>query len=828
MEKFTFKNLVKDAISFKNVYFSILKKISFLTLFLVAVACSPQEEETLNLEANLISEREVEGFNKTYKGIFASKESQQRGTLNLQLLDVIENNPITAAGGKAILTLQQGQTYQAVFNDSRSTGKSTEDFKVAFDSEDLQFNFFLDETGSPVISDVVFKKESGSIVVSEHTAENPVTPITGTYRCTNCEDQTSSLNGIELNNNERVFNMLLSTKDGQKQMTLQAVLGSLVNAELLIEQSCSNSGEYTFCNLSTGTNATTEPVKWSGVHRFTTNSNIENNCSTLWGNVAFMSPENGLIQAEFSSDNTCPNNTYYVSSSGNDLNSGLTPADAWQSVEKINNTTIKPGDVVLLEGGQTFEGPLKFRSDDANNAANPVKVSSYGSGRATIKVDKGNGIDIYNTAGIIISDLIVAGNNTIADKSAGIQFYNDLEGNVKLDFAEVKNCEVFGFRDYGIVLGSYNQNSLNAGFNNVLIENNKVYDIADVGISSYGHFSATKSGYAHSNVTVRNCEVFNIKGYTRADGNHSGNGIMLSNVQNSVIEYSTVYNSGSGNTKKSGGPVGIWYWDADQVVIQHNEVYGMASGTNKDGGGFDLDGGVTNGVIQYNYSHDNEGGGYLIGQFPGARPMRNITVRFNISQNDASTNGGSVYLFNGEGTGDMTDIYVHNNTFYASHAPAIHLLAWKPVTENINFYNNVLYSTNGAKLVHVPSGHDARFAGNLYHSTESFRVEYKGTSYGSLESFRKTGNEIFDGKPVGVQERPLLTNPGNGGTIGFGNSLNKLTAYRLQSGSPAIDAGVKLNIEEGIQDFYGNDIAQDERPEAGAHAGLTSGSIVSN
>src|SRR5690606_34426548 len=203
-------------------------------------------------------------------------------------------------------------------------------------------------------------------------------------------------------------------------------------------------------------------------------------------------------EAEFISDNTCPNNTYYVSASGNDKNSGLTPNDAWRTIDKVNKTVVKPGDAVLFEGGKTFEGPLEFRSEDGNGGSvAPVTVSSYGSGRATIKVDKGNGIDIYNTAGFKISNLIVAGNNTTSDKSAGIQFYNDLPNNVKLDFVEVINCEVYGFRDYGIVIGSWADYSKNAGFKNVLFDNNKVHDIFDVGIGSYGYFSQSKSGYAH-------------------------------------------------------------------------------------------------------------------------------------------------------------------------------------------------------------------------------------------------------------------------------------------------------------------------------------------
>lgn len=817
---------ISRILTIPQVNFSVL----FLC-FLFLTSCSEDDIEQLDLEIKpspeIIEEQQV-----TYKGIYASKASNNRGTVELSLDQNIDN-PQEFLDGVAKLTLQSGQIFEAGMVHSKNNNKTSEDFNVFFESNDIEFNFYLNELGEPVVADVFFKEEDGSIVVAEHTADSPVVPVTGIYRCTNCEDQTSTLNGIELHNDDRIFNMLLTTKDGQTGVTIQAVLGSLVNAELVVEKACTTDNGYTFCNLSTGAKATTEPVQWQGIHRYTTDPAAGEPCSTIWGDLIFNSPENGIIEAEFLSDNTCPNNTYYVSATGDDSNSGLTPADAWKSIDKVNSLIVKPGDAILFEGGKSFPGTLKFDSNDANGGSNAVTISSYGSGRATILAGSGNGIDIYNTAGFKIENLIVAGNASTAVKNSGIQFYTDLDGDVKFDFAEVKNVEVYGFRDYGIVFGSWKYQSVNnSGFKNVLVENAKVYDIMDVGIGSYGNFSATKTGYAHSNIVVRKCEVYNITGLTTKTGSHSGNGIVLSDVQNSVIEYSTVYDSGHLNANTSGGPVGIWYWDADQVTIQHNEVYGMKSGTSKDGGGFDLDGGVTNGVMQYNYSHDNHGAGYLIGQFSGARPMRNITVRYNISENDAATNGGSIYLFNGSSPSSMKDIHVYNNTLYIekkySGSAAIKLLNWKTISENVNFHNNIIYAENGADLVQVPSGYHANFSGNLYHTTGNFRINYKGTTYTSLADFRSTGNEVVDGNETGVQADPLLNNAGNGGTIGFGNSLTELSAYKIQSGSPAIDAGILLSQDMGETDFYNNMILTDPVPEAGAHGNLSQQAVVSN
>ncbi len=507
--------------------------------------------------------------------------------------------------------------------------------------------------------------------------------------------------------------------------------------------------------------------------------------------------------------------TYYISPNGNDSNGGNSPEDAWRSIAKLNSMEIVAGSKILFEGGAIFEGNLLLTAEDANDSTNPVLITSYGSGKATILAGNSYGISAYNTAGIIIDRLIVSGSGMNTNTDSGIKFYNDLDGNIKLNKVEITNTEVSGFKNNGILIGAYNGNS---GFNNVLIENNKIHDILDAGITSFGHFSQTKTGFAHSNITVRNCEVFNIPGYDK--GHHSGNGIVLSDVQYSTIEYSTVYNCGHGN-KKCGGPVGIWYWDADKVTIQHNEAYNISSGTGCDGGGFDLDGGVTNGIMQYNYSHDNDGAGYLVGQFTGARPMNNIIVRYNISQNDAATNGGSLYLFNGDT--QMDNIYIYNNTFFINEqssntsAAAIKFLQWKTIKGNINILNNILYTGNGADLVIVPTGYSANIKGNLYHDDKNFNILYHGNSYSSLEAFRLTGHETNNGNPLGYQGDPMLVAPGTGTTIGFGKDLRILKAYELRDNSPAKDLGISISNSIGERDYYGNTPLQGVSQDIGAH-----------
>ncbi|MCH4824005.1 right-handed parallel beta-helix repeat-containing protein [Gramella lutea] len=799
---------------------TILKYVCFLMFMALFSACSGDtddleitEEEVIN--ENNLAQKEDRKLSK-FKGIFATNNTKYRGTFFLEVPKNIED--IFAGDPEAIgtLTLSTGENFDAEVSQIKQSEGITKnsDVLVQFDSEDFSFNFTVDENNQPVISDVVFKNQDGSIVASEETNSNTVTPVTGTYKCTNCQDQDSPLNGIILNNQERTFNMLLTTADGTTSIDIQALVVSLQETEVISQQKCTTNSDYTFCSYGSGINGTNDNLVWSGVHRYTSTGANGSSCATLAGNFALQYENFGSIEGEFKSDSSCPNKTYFISSTGVDSNTGLSPDDAWKSIEKLNEIQFQPGDQILFKGGEEFSGNLNLDSEDANNSANPVLISSYGEGRAKIKAGNDTGIYAYNTSGIKIDNLIIEGSGMHTNNSSGISFYNDLSGDVKLDYVEITNSEVYGFKEFGIVIGAYNGNS---GYTNVLIENNKVHDCLDVGISSYGEFSSSKTGYAHSNITVRNCEVYNIEGYSK--GKHSGNGILLSDVQNSVIEHCTVYNSGSGNTS-CGGPVGIWYWDADQVTIQYSEVYNMSSGSGCDGGGFDLDGGVTNGVMQYNYSHDNDGAGFMAGQFTGSRPMKNIIIRYNISENDAATNGGSVYLFNGN-NGTMSDIYVYNNTLYLSEKSSnqgsanIKYTPWKALKNNMNFYNNILFASNGADLINIPEGYDGYFAGNLYYSSSDFSIKYKGLTYTSLEDFRSTGNELHNGTDSGFEGDPLLNNPGNGETIGYGNNISNLNAYLLQSASPAKNAGIEIS-DSGSRDYFGN-IISGSSDDIGAH-----------
>jgi hypothetical protein len=285
-----------------------------------------------------------------------------------------------------------------------------------------------------------------------------------------------------------------------------------------------------------------------------------------------------------------------------------------------------------LQGGQSFSGTLSLTAEDGGTAANPVRVSSYGSGRATIAAGANSGISVYNVSGIAISNLIISG--TLAGNSAsGVVMYTDLPGATKLDYLRLFNLDISGFGQSGVTLGAWPSDGSKSGFRDVQITHVKAFGNADAGIQTYGYFSSSAIGWSHENVYIGHCTTNDNKGIA-FKGSNSGSGIVLADVNAATIERCVSFNNGENNNWWAGGPVGIWTWDANNVVIQFNESYGNKTGT-IDGGGFDLDGGVTNSIMQYNYSHDNAGAGYLLAQFGTARAFGNNIVRYNISQNDS-------------------------------------------------------------------------------------------------------------------------------------------------------------------------------------------------
>ena len=516
--------------------------------------------------------------------------------------------------------------------------------------------------------------------------------------------------------------------------------------------------------------------------------------------------------------------SYFISAAGSDANDG-SASFPWATLGRVNAADLEPGDTVSLRGGDSFGGTLLLDASDSGTATAPVTIGSYGTGRATILAGGGDGISGLNAFGFDISDLNVLGSGTQAPQQAsGIEFETNLGGNVKLPHVHVANVDVGGFGKYGITVGGSNGKS---GFDDVRVEYVNVHDNLLGGVETHGVFSSTATGYANTNVYVGHAQVHHNPGYANSP-NHSGDGIVLSDADGVVIERSEAFENGARNTHV-GGPVGIWVWDVNNALIQNNESHHNKTASTADGGGFDFDGGVTNSVMQYNYSHDNAGAGYGIYQFQGARPLGNLTVRYNLSVNDARKNGyGAIDFWNGNGGNGVKNVDVYNNTVYLTPAAGSSpkALRFTTGTTNVSIRNNVFQTTGGVQLAEIQAKQtNLQIQGNDYWSTgAAFSLKVFAKTYSSFSAYVSgSGHEKLNGVVVGKNVNPGLVNPGVVPTVGVANIdalETSVDGFKLAATSPVRNAGLNLlstfGINPGTRDFFGDALPGDGKTDIGA------------
>ncbi len=510
--------------------------------------------------------------------------------------------------------------------------------------------------------------------------------------------------------------------------------------------------------------------------------------------------------------------TYYVSPSGNDNNAGTSPSTAWATIDKVNDVSFANGDSVLFEGGQSFSGTIWIGVDDGGTASSPLIISSYGTGRATVTSGLTDGIYVYNRAGLEISDMIFVGADPASRESfTGINVWTDLAGDVKLEHLYIDNVDVSGYPERGISVGGWNNRS---GFKDVRITNSDIHGNGDIGIFTWG-YQYPASGWANEDFYIAYCNTYDNSGLSSKNSN-TGSGIIISGVDGAVVEFCESWNNGWLNSSRGEGPVGIWPYDANNVVIQfceshHNKTKGA------DGGGFDIDGGCQNCVLQYNYSHDNYGAGYLICQYSGARAYRNNVVRYCISANDgigAVKNMGALYFWSSGSSGGIQDTEIYGNTFYTgpgARGETVKSFSGTNTIFNTRIHNNIIVKNTPSidwviRLRNCTSA-TYTFQGNCYWcSGGPVSYSWSGATYNGIAAWRAgTGQEMLSGNPVGYETNPLLVNPGGSAD----------TDYKLQASSTMKDAGLNLpalfGIDPGPHDYFETSIPQNGSYDVGAH-----------
>ena len=502
--------------------------------------------------------------------------------------------------------------------------------------------------------------------------------------------------------------------------------------------------------------------------------------------------------------------TYFIKSNGNDNLNGLSITNAWQSINKVNSFAFKPNDTVLFEGGSTFLGSVYLQSFINGTKGKSIVIGSYGNSKATISSSNNSGFYAYNNECITVQDLIFVGSGYTNNTTIGVCFYLDSTNNKIKKNISIKNIEVSGYNKSGISILSWTSDNSRSGYQNIEILNCKVFENGLSGISISGEININDSLYSHKKVLIRNCKVYNNHGVIGYNS-HSGSGIVVGQVDSCLIEYCEAYENGKNNTFASAGPVGIWAWDSKNVIIQHCYSHHNRTQT-KDGGGFDLDGGVRNSIMQYNYSFDNDGPGLLVAQYTGARPMKNICVRYNISEKDGNGLGALIWSGDPANSATAEKIDFYNNTFYVDTIKdintncAIGVYNNYGAIKNVRIANNLFLTKNGVNFVDLNPTVNLRFYNNVYFSFGGLsRFKDQNSTYNLLSSWRNaTQQERYNNKNVGFQKNPDLINPGNYGSLTSIDSLKYILAYRYKNNSSLINTGLVIDSL-----LYFNDLKHD-------------------
>ncbi len=471
------------------------------------------------------------------------------------------------------------------------------------------------------------------------------------------------------------------------------------------------------------------------------------------------------------------------------------------SCTKTAGTELMYLDDFLMEATNT----LVLDSADSGTAASPVKISTYGTEMAEIRTGNGLAVLGRNVSGIDISNLRVVGPGAQVGVDNGISLFSD-PGKVS-DTVRILNVEATGFGDCGIYV---------EGYRNIRIIGSDAHDNGLAGIEVAGVIS-TNGTYSNQNLYIGDCSAIANAGVSGLPYS-SGSGFVISGVNNGTVERCVATGNGQLNTA-NGGPIGFLFFDSKRITVQHNESYDNRTGSLTDGGGFDFDGGVTDSVMQYNYSHGNDGAGYLLACYPGARPNQRNVIRYNVSQNDGRKNQfGGIQVWNGGG--GMSDFNIYHNTVYGGTSTSLVILS---ATSGMKVWNNIFFNTNDTVIVNVAPGQvNPLFAGNDYWPGGGIlTIRWGLAQYKSLDVWRtETGMEQINSVNTGLSVAPVLLGAGAGPTFGDAAQLETLDEYQIGRNSPLRNVGVSVSdtfAAPATSDFFGTLIPQGAGPDVGAH-----------
>lgn len=469
--------------------------------------------------------------------------------------------------------------------------------------------------------------------------------------------------------------------------------------------------------------------------------------------------------------------TYYVDSlHGNDDNNGTSENTPWKTARNVNRTTFQPGDRILLKAGSVWNGE-RFAPLGSGAEGAQITIDKYGDGNKPVL--NGNGavnecVYLNNQEYWDIRNLEIT-NDAEVDAGDRRGIYIRGENGGELNSIHISDCDIHDIK--GVVWGSINGrgDQYTCGgiriwiygkefckFDDLKIENCNFWHSTGMAInmqSDYAGASLSDNSRKSTNVVVRNV-------YTSDIG---ASAIIIGDCMGLLVDHvATMDNGFYIDDYRIGVMVPNFEIRTYDCVYQYCEV--ARQPWSNDGMAWDVDWG--NGgthIYQYNYSHENPNGVYMLCNAQEASQGCQVIFRYNISQNDGT---GKFRHSAGSGTNDL-------------------------------FYNNTIYNEEGG--VEISGGSGWKFYNNIFDVTGpalygncvyDFNC-YNGNSGPASDAHKVLGD-------------PKFAYPGRAD-----DGIETADAYKLLAGSPCINAGMTVE-NNGGQDFFGNALYTGA-PDIGAH-----------
>lgn len=412
---------------------------------------------------------------------------------------------------------------------------------------------------------------------------------------------------------------------------------------------------------------------------------------------------------------------YYVDSvNGDDENDGRSPKTAFRTLSRANKVTLKNGESLLFRAGCEFKGTLTPKRERDGTT---IHIGRYGEGDdPQITAPRGNALTLTDFDFVVVSNLTIINPNGIC----GIYINNKAGGAIK--DVHIKNCtikdvnkgrSVYQYESGGIICASFSDEP--GWFDGLVIEDNTIENVARSGIFLTSFWANRPTKLWGKNEYVSDTENWWPSYGVVVKGNKidrtGGDGIVLIGTQDALIEYNTVYRINFEPVTPCAN-AGIWPQSSNGCVIRYNEVaYSLKPQGVADATAFDVDLSCRDTIIEYNYSHDNQGGFLLLCELNDTNDSHGFTgtvVRNNVSINDGEVFGSLIPI-----VGPVRDVLIENNTFYFSGRWVSNIMyVWSEDGQNqvkgVQFRRNIVVSDGNGNGHHFANGENFSFEGNLY------------------------------------------------------------------------------------------------------------------